>query len=351
MKGNRMLDDRRLDVLRAVIVDYVQWHEPVGSRALVERHGLDVSPATIRNDMAALEEEGYLTQPHTSAGRVPTDKGYRMFVDRLAAVKPLSLAERRAIGAFMQGAVDLDDVVARTARLLAQLTHQVALVQYPSPAPARIRHIEIVPLAPGRLLVVVIRNNGNVDQRTVECPAVTEGDAAVLRDWANRTVAGGTTDSAAAELRRAIGVLDEPLRRHAVPLVEGLAQMLGMSSSAKVAVGGVPNLARFGAEYETMIEPLLEAIEEQVVLLRLLGEATRDLGDVTVRIGAENPYEPLRETSVVASTYASSANRDWGRAALGVVGPTRMDYPSTIAAVCAVARYVSQFLGGDADAK
>ena len=127
-----MHDDRRLEVLRAIVEDYVATHEPVGSRALAERHHLGVSPATIRNDMAALEDEGYIAQPHTSAGRVPTDKGYRLFVDRLAGVKPLSPAERRAIQSFLEGAVDLDDVVARTVRLLAQVTRQVAVVQYPS---------------------------------------------------------------------------------------------------------------------------------------------------------------------------------------------------------------------------
>jgi len=248
-----MLDDRKLAVLGTVVVDYVQSREPVGSRTLVERHHMDVSPATIRNDMAALEEEGYLTQPHTSAGRVPTDKGYRLFVDKLATVKPLTPAERRAIGSFMQGAVGVDDVVARTARLLAQLTHQVAIVQYPSPAPAGMR----------------------------------------------------------------------------------------------LVVGGVPNLTKFGAEYETMIEPLLEAIEEQVVLLRLLGEAAADREDVTVRIGTEHPYETLRDASIVASAYTPSQPADGTYAALGVVGPTRMDYPSTMSAVRAVARYVGRFLGGE----
>src|SRR3982750_650777 len=120
-----MLDDRKLDVLRAIVEDYVSTNEPVGSKSLVERHNLGVSPATIRNDMAVLEEEGYIAQPHTSAGRVPTDKGYRLFVDRLAEVKPLSQAERRAIQQFLGSAVDLDDVVSRTVRLLAQLTRQV----------------------------------------------------------------------------------------------------------------------------------------------------------------------------------------------------------------------------------
>src|SRR5881398_1779338 len=113
-----MLDERKLEVLRAIVEDYVSTQEPVGSKALVERHNLGVSPATIRNDMAALEEEGYIAQPHTSAGRVPTDKGYRLFVDRLSTVKPLSSPERRAIQTFLEGAADLDDVVLRTVKLL-----------------------------------------------------------------------------------------------------------------------------------------------------------------------------------------------------------------------------------------
>ena len=111
-----MLDDRKLDVLRAIVEDYVSTQEPVGSKTLVERHNLGVSPATIRNDMAALEDEGYIAQPHTSAGRIPTDKGYRLFVDRLSTVKPLTSAERRAIQSFLDGAVDLDDIVGRTVR-------------------------------------------------------------------------------------------------------------------------------------------------------------------------------------------------------------------------------------------
>ena len=144
-----MVDDRKLDVLRAIVEDYVATEEPVGSKALVERHGLGVSPATVRNDMAALEDEGYLAQPHTSAGRVPTDKGYRLFVDRLSAVKPLSAAERKAIERFLDGAVDLHDVLSRSVRLLAQLTRQVAVVQYPtlsrSAGPACITRVAMRP--------------------------------------------------------------------------------------------------------------------------------------------------------------------------------------------------------------
>ena len=158
--GGDMSEDRRLDVLRAIVEDYVATKEPVGSRALVERHSLGVSPATIRNDMAALEEGGYIAQPHTSAGRVPTDKGYRLFVDQLSTVKPLSSPERRAIGTFLETAQDLDDVVDRAVRLIAQLTQQVAVVQYPSLRRSALRHVELVPVGPRHLLVVLITDTG-----------------------------------------------------------------------------------------------------------------------------------------------------------------------------------------------
>src|SRR5690348_8260907 len=161
-------DERRFAVLRAIVADYVSSQEPVASKAIVERHNLGVSSATVRNDMAALEEEGYIAQPHTSAGRVPTDKGYRLFVDRLHEVKPLSSAERRAIQHFLDGTLDLDEVMRRSVRLLAQLTRQVAVVQYPTLTRSTVRHVEVVPLTPARLMLVLITDTGRVDQRIVE---------------------------------------------------------------------------------------------------------------------------------------------------------------------------------------
>ncbi|MCU1591455.1 MAG: heat-inducible transcription repressor HrcA, partial [Frankiales bacterium] len=177
-----VLDDRKLEVLRAIVEDFVSTNEPVGSKSLAERHSLGVSPATVRNDMAALEDEGFITHPHTSAGRIPTDKGYRLFVDRLSSVKPLSGAEKRAIQSFLEGAVDLDDVVRRSVRLLAQLTRQVAVVQYPSLSRSAVRHLEIVHLAPNRLLLVTIMDTGRVEQRVLELPTVvSDEDVAQLR--------------------------------------------------------------------------------------------------------------------------------------------------------------------------
>lgn len=332
-----MLDDRKLEVLRAIVTDYVASREPVGSKALVERHQLGVSPATIRNDMAVLEEEGYIAQPHTSAGRIPTDKGYRLFVDRLATIKPLSPAERRAINAFMAGALDIDDLVARTVRLLAQLTHQVAVVQYPTTQRTTIAHAELVHLVPGRFMVMVVSSTGRVDQQVVELPGLGREATITATAKLREAVVGRTAADAANRLARALDDIDPSMRPEITPLFAVALELLGAEPVAQVLVAGVPNLA--GHSFASGLRPLLEALEEQVVLLRLLDEAGTD--DVTVRIGAENTAEGFQSTSLVAAGYSVGHDHT---ASLGVVGPTRMDYPSTIASVRAVARYVSRIL-------
>ncbi len=337
-----MVEDRKLNVLRAIVEDYVATQEPVGSKALVDRHQLGVSPATVRNDMAALEEEGFITQPHTSAGRIPTDKGYRLFVDRLSNVKPLSAAEKRAITTLLEGAVDLDDVVQRSVRLLAQLTRQVAVVQYPTLSRSTVRHVEVVPLGGTRLLLVLILSTGRVEQRVVELPEpLTEEAVAEIRTKVNRATLGERLADAADKLVQLPDEFEQGSRAPIAALVASLVEaMSDHRSDERVLVGGTANLARFGDGFDTSIRPLLEALEEHVVLLRLLGEATSP-STLTVRIGHEGPYEELAATSVVATGYGPG---DEALASLGIVGPTRMDYPGSMAAVRAVARYVSRIL-------
>ena len=237
------MQERQLEILRAIVDEYVATQEPVGSKVIAERHPIGVSPATIRNDMAILEDAGLITQPHTSAGRIPTNTGYRVFVDKLAQVKPLSAAERRAIETFLSSSQDRYDLLVRTAKLLAQLTKQVAVIQYP----------------------------------------------------------------------------DEE----------------------KVVLAGTANLARNSAqETAASIFPVLEALEEQVILLRLLADSS---ANVQVRIGDEQSEKNLQTTSVISVGYGIEGQ---STGALGVIGPTRMDYAQTIATVNAVARYIGQFLGG-----
>lgn len=332
-----MLNDRRLKVLRAIVTDYVSMHEPVGSKALVERHSLDVSPATVRNDMAALEEEGYLAQPHTSAGRIPTDKGYRLFVDKLADIKPLSPAERKAIETFMAGSADIDDIVHRTVRLLAQFTRQVAIVQYPISDQATVRHIEFVQLSTSKVMVILIDSVGIVEQRMVQASTAPE-DLEELRKVFNKLSADQSLDQAAAALsEHELYEKDEVF----AALTDAVVDIAQSNPNSEVVVAGFPNLTRYGADYMPMMVQVIEALEEQVVLLKLLSETATEPGQVAVRIGQENSYEPLQATSLVASSYGSPAD---AYARLGVVGPTRMDYPSAMAAVRAVANYVGRFL-------
>jgi heat-inducible transcriptional repressor len=292
--------------------------------------------------MAALEEEGFITQPHTSAGRIPTDKGYRLFVDRLSSVKPLSAAEKRAIATLLEGAVDLDDVVQRSVRLLAQLTRQVAVVQYPVLSRSTVRHVEVVPLTGTRLLLVLILSTGRVEQRVVELPeALEEEDVADLRSRLNRAVIGERLADASDKLVQLPDDYEPGKRAPIAALVASLVEaMSDHRSDERVAVGGTANLARFGDGFDMSIRPMLEALEEHVVLLKLLGEATSS-STVTVRIGHEGPYQELATTSVVATGYGPG---DEALATLGIVGPTRMDYPGTMASVRAVARYVSRIL-------
>ena len=345
-------EDRKLDVLRAIVEDFVSTSEPVGSRAIVERHNLGVSAATVRNDMAALEEEGYITHPHTSAGRIPTDKGYRLFVDQISALKPSSTPERRAIENFINGAVDLDDVLRRSVRLLAQLTRQAAVVSYPSLARSSVRHVEVVPLAANRLLLVVITDTGRVEQRVVDVPLDLDvGQVAELRGALNRELAGvrlsesgmavaDLSERASTELRPTMDVIG-------AVLVDALVEPL----DERVVIGGAANLTRNATDFHDSLGPVLEALEEHVVLLKLIGEtvdpavaqrrALTDPQGVRVSIGEENRFEGLRSTSVVSVGYGRTDSRLGG---LGVVGPTRMDYAANMSVVYAVARYVGRLL-------
>ncbi len=339
-----MSDERRLAVLRAIVEDYVHTREPVGSKALVERHHLGVSSATIRNDMAALEDEGLIAQPHTSAGRVPTDAGYRLFVDRLTEVKPMSAPERQAISNFLAGAVDLDDVVDRTVRLLASLTRQVAVMQYPSLTRSTVRHVELVPLGPQRLLVVLIAGTGRVEQRMLETEReIDEGVLGEIRARINAESAGRLLTDAAARLQSLPESLPPEDRDLVRSVVRALDDALVEEREERVVLAGAANLARFGQDFPDSIGPVLDALEEHVVLMRLLGELSSDPSTVAVRIGKELAHEGLRSTSVVTSGYGGGHDVV---ASLGVLGPTRMDYPTTMATVRAVARYVSRVLDG-----
>jgi heat-inducible transcriptional repressor len=272
---------------------------------------------------------------------VPTDRGYRLFVDKLSRLKPLSGAERRAIERFMIGVVDLDDVVHRTVRLLAQITGQVAVVQYPSLSRSSVRHLELVSITPRRLILVMITDTGRVEQRIIELPEpIADADVSKLRTTINEKLDGKRLSETPLLVATIIDEIEPDLRRGMAAVAAVLLETLIERSDERLALAGTANLTRAGVlDFHGSIRPVLEALEEEVVLLRLIGTAESE--PIRVRIGDENEIEHLRATSVVSTGYGPGATIVGG---MGVLGPTRMDYPATIAAVSAVARYVGELL-------
>lgn len=342
-----MVSERGLQVLRAIVQDYVDTREPVGSKAIVERHAFGVSAATIRNDMALLEDEELIAAPHTSSGRVPTDKGYRVFVDHLSELRPLSAAQRTAISSFLEGPGDLDDVLVRTVRALTQLTGQVAIVQYPSFARAQVSHVELVQLGGGRMLVIVVTDTGRVSQRMTFVGAdFDDEDLARMRAELGTLLVGRS-------VREDVQRIDDHLAQTAAApsardaaiavIIRVVAEELEEFRQDRLVLAGSANLARRESDFRGSIYPLLEAIEEQVTILKLMSEMVADEQGLATSIGRENEAFGLGEASVLASDYDATGSR----ARVGVLGPTRMDYPTNLAAVRAVARYLTRMLEED----
>lgn len=342
-----MSEERRMAVLSAIVEDYVQTSEPVGSKSLLDRHQLNVSAATVRNDMAALEDDGLIIAPHTSAGRIPTDAGYRLFVDRLAAIRPMSKGERAAITDYLEGADDLDVVLDRTVRLLSTLTRQVAVVQYPSLTRSTVRHIELVPMSETRLMLVVIMGSGRVEQRVVPTGVdYVSGAGSEALASARARINAATRDRRLADALQSLRTLHDEDSATEDALTAGvlaaLEEALAEERATKVTLAGTANLARSPSDFPLTLEPVLDALEQHVVLLKLMGaEADQDAVGVSVRIGSENPVTGLQTTSFITSGYGSG---DEQVGAVGVLGPTRMDYPATMAQVRAVATYLSRIV-------
>lgn len=334
---------RRVEVLRAIVTDYIASQEPVGSKALVERHQLGVSSATIRNDMAVLESEGFIAQQHASSGRVPTEKGYRRFVDGLGEVKPMSEAEKRAIRTFLEDGVDLEDVLRRSVRLLAQLTRQAAVVQMPTLNVSHVKHVEVVDLTPLRLLLVLITDTGRVDQRNVELAApISDAEVHELRQLLNRALARVPVGQAAGAVADLLEHSPSELRQHMIRVATILVETLVEQPNDRLLMAGASNLTRGVRDFPQGLPQIIDALEEQVVMFKLLANVP-ELGNVDVLIGQENEDEELQHASIVTAGYGNESATLGG---LGVVGPTFMDYSGTISSVRAVARYVSQILAG-----
>jgi heat-inducible transcriptional repressor len=391
MRGHHP-QERRMMVLRAVVTRYVKTHEPVGSSVVSHDLPIEASSATVRNDMYELENEGYLIQPHTSAGRIPTQKGYRLFVDRLARIAPLSVAQRRGIADFLSQSVSFDDTLRLAVQLLSRITGQIAVVASPSFKKATLQRFEIIPLSWNAALAIAVTSSGRVEQRTI----VTSGlvstsdihDATVhVNELAVHQPLSALSDilKHVADRYRS----SSPSVCHLLTIVahafEGLDEQL---PSDKLYMAGVGQLTRSQETSPEDLAALFDALEEQVVVLRLLSYASefeKGSTGVGVAIGSETKTNGLLHAAIVSSAYGNSSaakkhshssdsapsdgitstdthtsqnsqssqssldmtasHSDGSLAYVGSIGPTRMDYPATMAAVKAVAQYLSVIVG------
>jgi heat-inducible transcriptional repressor len=334
------LDERKAAILRAIVEHYVDSAQPVGSQTVTQTAGLGVSAATVRNEMSVLERDGFIAQPHTSAGRVPTDSGYRYYVDHLAGAGALAPAERRRIADFFTSAtMAMDDLLHETSQLLARVTAHAAVVVGPQPESVHVRSVHLALLQPRLLLAVVVMSNGAVEKETVVLEAEV---AAEDVGTASARLAAHLAGRRLAELAgmRYSGTYGDRADALARASCDALAAFVRLHHDEPLYVGGASRLA---AEQEafasTSASGLLELLEQHVVLGALLREL---LGPgLTVRIGAENELADLRECSLVLAPYLVEGEPI---GTVGVLGPTRMDYRKAQAAVSTVSRQLGQQL-------
>lgn len=357
----RAMDARKASILKAIVEEYIATAQPVASQHIARTRTLGVSSATVRNDMTVLERDGYLVQPHTSAGRVPTDKGYRFFVDQLGTPDPAMVPQFEEVaGFFARAQRALEDTLHETSLLLSRITDHTAVVIGPQAEKARVRSVQLVPLTAHVVLAVVVLSNGAVEKAAVDvaeplsdatvataaraldalltggvlseieilppAPAATEADTAPATASGRRAAVSSTGD---AEADLLVTRIAEALLQHA------------RDAGEPVYVGGASRIAAERPDFTAAdtVSRVLEMLERQYVVVTLV----RDLIDagLTVRIGAENDLAELRECSVVLAPYEIEGEQ---AGMVGVLGPTRMNYPQAISAVAVVSQRLGRHL-------
>lgn len=338
------IDERKSRVLQAIIQDYVQTAEPVGSRTLARKYRFGLSPATIRNEMSDLEELGYLEQPHTSAGRVPSSQGYRYYVDRLMEEHNLEPEEERAIEAAFQRRIhEIDALIQVTARLLSDATHYAALVSGPRAWHNALEHLQIIPLPGNKAMLVLVTESGMVEKQVIDIPEVTlvelqhvsEAITSRLRGQALAQVSRTTLQDLRRELGKYRALLD-----HTLAFLDNEQA----DNTERVYIGGTRNILD-QPEFRDVgkVRTLLEVLEQEKAVQDLLGEPTTPPGEgVSFAIGEEIQYREMQDCSVITATYRIGG-RTIGR--IGVLGPRRMEYAKVAKIVDEVARRLTDAFG------
>jgi heat-inducible transcriptional repressor len=337
------LTDRDREVLEAIITDYIQTAEPVGSRTVSKKSEIRLSPATIRNVMADLEEMGFLTQPHTSAGRVPTDRAFRFYVDSILEVRQLKLVDRGRIEmGFQDEGMDTNEIMKRASSLLSLLSKQTGVILAPRFGSNIFKHIEFIKLREKTILVIIVCKSGEVQNKLIESDEHMSQDELDKYSRYLTEIMGGLN---LVEARRKIleevkkeKVLFDKLMYRALQLSQ---KALEDEGGGDLYIEGKTNILQSPefADLEKM-RSLLQAFEEKTKIVKLLDKALLAQG-MQIFIGAENEFNEMKDCSVIAAPYS---RENFTLGTLGIIGPTRMDYPSIIPIVDYTARIVGKIL-------
>lgn len=335
-----MLDARKAAILRRVVAEHIVSGEPVGSQQVVKDEAIDVSPATVRADMAALERDGYLTHPHTSAGRVPTDLGYRYFVDHLDSNEVLDpISAERVAEFFTRAHRELDSMLRDTSRLLSALTDYAAVVVGPAHEDLLVRSVLVTRLAPAVAMVVAVLSNGVVEKQVFDLDEETTDEEIERANRELRQQCTGqvfsrlsvTPGSGAPKVDQIVACCLEAFTKDHSDLIE----------PADVYIGGTSTMARQFSAVDT-VQEILSILEQSLVVVTLLSEVVAKGNSVS--IGTENEVESLAECSLVVAPYRVD---DEVVGTIGVLGPTRMNYPQALSAVAAVSKHLGDQLAGN----
>lgn len=333
------LDERKAAILRAVVEEYIETAQPVGSQRVARSRNLGVSSATVRNDMTVLEIEGYIEQPHTSAGRIPTDLGYRYFVDHFTREGALRAAQRRAVSEFFESAHRaLEDLLHETSQLLSRVTDHTAMVVGPQPDVARLRGVQLVVLHPGVVLAVAVLSNGVVEKDTLEL--ASQPDEATLHAAA-AALEAQMNGHAFNDLPQFRPTGDDKVDRIARAVRTAFGELVATRPSEMLYVGGTSKIAADLESFATAERAahLLELLEHQVVVVTLVRSLLEQ--GVNVSIGSENKLEELRDCAIVLAPYRIEGET---AGTVGVLGPTRMNYSQAIGAVAVVSQQLGRLL-------
>ncbi|MGI6514316.1 MAG: heat-inducible transcription repressor HrcA [Syntrophomonadaceae bacterium] len=336
------LDERKKAILEAVVKEYVRTAEPIGSRAIVKKRNLGVSPATVRNEMADLEEMGFLEQPHTSSGRIPSENGFRYFVDYMMVKEQFTPEEEEYLRNMLSQKIeDISTVIRRTGNVLAQFTNYASVVITPPMSAGKLLHLQLVPVGHRQALVVMVTDLGNVIHRRIEVPESIEAqDLEDLSRLFTKNLQGAHFDSIG---RTVLNSLRRELlhrRQFIEKVLEAIEMTMGNDENERVFINGALNIVN-QPEFKDFekLRRLLLALEEHELIKSLVSET--GLREVKIKIGTENEAEEIKELSVVFTTYVVDGNEK-GR--IGLIGPVRMEYWKASASVEKVRDIVQEII-------